>query len=251
MQHDPAAIATAFVVTLLAGLAMGLGGLLVALKREPSRRFFAVALGFAAGVMLYISLADLLAHGAEESSPAAAVAAFFAGLAAIALVDALVPHTTRTSGAGAMTALAFALHNVPEGLATFLATLEDPHVGVPIAVAVALHNVPAGIAVAAPLRHATGNKWRAAGWATGVGMVGPAAAVVGYLLLAQFVPGFGGGANSGLVLAGVGGAMVYIAVSKLLPEAYDTEHRELAGWGAFVGMAVIAAGVLLLHGHEL
>ncbi|WP_291314049.1 ZIP family metal transporter [Corynebacterium sp. UBA2622] len=249
MHHDPAAIATAFVVTLLAGLSMGLGGLLVALKREPSRRFFAAALGFAAGVMLYISLGDLLAHGSEEASPASAVAAFFVGLAVIALVDALVPHGRLSSGAGAMTALAFALHNVPEGLATFLATLEDPHVGVPIAIAVALHNVPAGIAVAAPIRHATGRKWRAAGWATAVGLVGPAAAALGYLLLVQFVSGTGAGVNSGLVLAGVGGAMVYIAVSKLLPEAYDTDHRELAGWGAFAGMAVIAVGVLLLHEH--
>ena len=65
---------------------------------------------------------------------------------------------------GAMTALAIAIHNFPEGLATFLATVADTEVGLSLGIAIAVHNIPEGICVAMPIYYATGNKWKAFGW---------------------------------------------------------------------------------------
>lgn len=63
------------------------------------------------------------------------------------------------------TAIAIGLHNFPEGLATFVAALNDPKVGTVLAVAIAIHNIPEGLCVALPIYYATGNRWKAFGWA--------------------------------------------------------------------------------------
>ena len=62
---------------------------------------------------------------------------------------------------GLFTALAIGIHNFPEGLATFLAALQDPSLGMAIAVAIALHNIPEGISVSVPIFYATGNRKKA------------------------------------------------------------------------------------------
>ena len=61
--------------------------------------------------------------------------------------------------------LAIAIHNFPEGLATFVATLSSPSLGVALAIAIALHNVPEGVCVAMPVYYATGSKWKGFLWA--------------------------------------------------------------------------------------
>ena len=172
----------AFAICLLAGLSTALGGLFVALQRHPSERFLAAALGFSAGVMLYISLVELLPagmDGLEEAGVAGAATwgpvAFFAGVLLIAVIDRFVPEdinpheepsaagSARMRKVGVMTALAIAIHNFPEGFATFFVALQDVSLALPLAVAIAIHNVPEGIAVAVPIREATGKKWSAAG----------------------------------------------------------------------------------------
>lgn len=92
---------TALAITLLAGLSTGLGGVLVALKGDIGDRFLAGSLGFSAGVMIYISLVELLPESMEAlDNDWSAIAAFFFGVALIAVIDRLVPTTsTRTSRA--------------------------------------------------------------------------------------------------------------------------------------------------------
>ena len=170
---------TALAITLLAGLSTGLGGVLVALKGDIGDRFLAGSLGFSAGVMIYISLVELLPESMEAlDNDWSAIAAFFFGVALIAVIDRLVPddinpHEPSTSTAaqattlrraGLMTGIAIALHNFPEGFATFMAAYTDPKLAIPIAVAIALHNIPEGVAVAVPLaRRRLGHPVRARG----------------------------------------------------------------------------------------
>ena len=241
-------VAVAFGMTLLAGLATGVGGLYVALKRTPSDRFLAGSLGFSAGVMLYISLVELLGEGVASISEGSSHAelkvtvAFFAGMAAIALIDRLVPGGTGMRRVGVVTALAIAVHNFPEGIATFVSALADPVMAMPIAVAIAIHNIPEGIAVAVPLREATGSKWKAAGWATLSGLAEPLGAALGYLLLRPVM----GPQTLGYAFAAIAGVMVFVSVDKLLPTALATDRHEEAVYGAVGGMAVMAASLLLL-----
>ena len=248
---------TALAITLLAGRSTGLGGVLVALKGDIGDRFLAGSLGFSAGVMIYISLVELLPESMEAlDNDWSAIAAFFFSVALIAVIDRLVPddinpHEPSTSTApqattlrraGLMTGIAIALHNFPEGFATFMAAYTDPKLAIPIAVAIALHNIPEGVAVAVPLSRATGNRWRAAGWATLSGLAEPAGALIGFALISPFL----GPQTMGFSYAAVAGIMVFISVDKLMPNAIQTGHHHVSVYWMMGGMGLMAASLLML-----
>ena len=151
---------------------------------------------------------------------------------------------------GLFTALAIAIHNFPEGLATFLAALEDPSVGVAIAIAIALHNIPEGISVSVPIFYATGNRRKAFIYSMLSGLAEPIGAVIAYLGLRYFLGGDSGAIPSevmGMLFGGVAGIMVYISLDELLPtsRAYGKGHDSLLGLMA--GMAVMALSLLLMR----
>lgn len=271
-SYPSGAVAAALAISLLAGLSTGLGGLAVVLKRSPGPKFLAAALGFSAGVMVYISFVELYPEGADSLAEASvpnaelwAAVAFFAGIALIALIDHFVPEEinphekphhleggsvsggtrvsrSRMRNVGVLTALAIAIHNFPEGFATFAVALADPSLGIPLAVAIAIHNIPEGVAVAVPLREATGSRRKAAGWATLSGLAEPLGAVIGFALLRPF---FGPG-TLGYIFAAIAGIMVFVSLDKLLPTAVATGEHHSAMYGMVAGMAVMAASLMLL-----
>lgn len=245
-----------FLMSMAAGLATGLGALLGVTHLARSARFFSGALGFSAGVMIYVSLVEILPEAIESvenaAAPWVAVGALFGGIVFAAVIDALVPDrinpsTTTTSDVrllrmGVFTAIAIALHNFPEGFATFLTALTDHTLAIPIVVAIAIHNIPEGLAVAVPILHATGSAAKAFRWALLSGLAEPAGAVLGYLILAPFMTP----TIFGVVFAGVGGIMVYISFSQLLPAAHNQGHPRAPLFGLFAGMAVMALSLLML-----
>ena len=260
----------AFSLTLFAGLATGVGSALALLTKRTSTKFLSVALGFSAGIMLYVSFMELLPEGmtalvsawGETSGSWAAVGAFFAGIAFIALIDILVPetenpheihtveemdgtsesHKANLMRMGLFTALAITIHNFPEGIATFIAALNDPNLGIAIAVAIAIHNIPEGIAVAVPVFYATGSRKKAFRLSFLSGLAEPAGALVGYFFLIQFL----NDAMFGFVFAAVAGIMVYISLDELLPAAKEYGEHHLSIYGLIAGMAVMAVSLLLL-----
>jgi len=266
-------------LTAFAGLSTGVGSAIAFFAHRTNYRFLSVATGFSAGVMLYVSFVEILPKAAEGLGVAKGVShgdlwatmAFFAGLASMLLIDRLVPtaenpHEVRSSGQihavqegeppqaiqqlsaaklhrmGLFTALAIAIHNFPEGLATFLAALEDPALGVAIAVAIALHNIPEGISVSVPIYFATGKRRRAFIYSLLSGLAEPVGAVIGYLALRPFL----GPGVMGALFGIVAGIMVYISLDELLPtsRAYGKGHDSL--YGLLAGMAVMATSLLLL-----
>lgn len=265
---DISTVLFAFGLTLFAGLATGLGGIIAIAKKAPGDRFLAGSLGFSVGVMLYVSFGEIMPKAIEELVGAwgertgnwAAVGAFFGGILLIAVIDRLVPssinpHEPSTVGGavegferrsrmmkmGVLTAVAISIHNFPEGFATFIAGLSDATVAIPVAVAIAIHNIPEGIAVAVPLREATGSRKQALKWATLSGLAEPAGALVGFLLLMPFI----GPATLGISFAAVAGVMVFISVDELLPTAVATGRHHTAIYGLIAGMAVMAVSLLL------
>ena len=150
---------------------------------------------------------------------------------------------------GLFTAAAIAIHNVPEGLATFLAALEDPALGVAIAVAIALHNIPEGISVSVPIFYATGDRRRAFVYSFLSGLAEPIGAGIAYLVLRLFMGGDAGTIPPqvmGILFSGVAGIMVYISLDELLPtsRAYGKGHDSI--FGLVGGMLVMALSLLLL-----
>ena len=261
----------AFALTLFAGLATGSGSALALFAKRTNYKFLSFCLGFSAGVMVYVSMVEIFAEAQDSLTGAlglkpgswAAVGAFFGGMLLIALIDKLIPsyenpHEIKPPGAepdgdgpahgkhklmrvGVFTALAIAVHNFPEGMATFISALQQPSIAVPVAVAIAIHHSPAGIAVSIPIYSATGNRKRAFLDSFLSGLSEPLGALVGYLVLRPFL----NDVLFGIVFAAVAGIMVFISLDELLPSAREYGEHHLSIYGLTSGMAVMAVSLLL------
>ena len=142
---------------------------------------------------------------------------------------------------GLFTALAIAIHNFPEGLATFVSALQEPSVAIPIVVAIAIHNIPEGIAVSVPIYQATGSKKKAFWYSFSSGLAEPMGAALGVLVLLPIMNEI----VFGVLFAGVAGIMVFISMDELLPAAEEYGEHHLAIYGLISGMAVMAISLLL------
>jgi ZIP family zinc transporter len=142
---------------------------------------------------------------------------------------------------GIFSAVAIGIHNFPEGLATFVAALNDPVLGGSIAIAISLHNIPEGIAVAVPVYYATGSRKKAFLYSFLSGLAEPVGALVGYLLLLRFFSG----TVQGVAFGVVAGIMVFISLDELLPTAREYGEHHLAAYGLIGGMGAMALSLLL------
>lgn len=257
-------------LTFLAGIATMIGAVLATHKKFTSRAAMAVSLGFSAGAILYVSLTDILGKSIDSfteinDNPSVAYGmmalAFFAGIGLMVLVDRLIPGDINLDDqegmvdsdnalkrklmrGGLFIGLALCLHNFPEGFLVFMTAFEDPHVGIAIAVALAIHNIPEGIAIAGPLYAATKQKFRSIAIATATGIAEPVGAVLGFLLLRDFL----NDTLYGWVFGVVAGMMVFICVNEILPAAhrFETKQRQTT-YGFIGGMAILALSITMLQ----
>lgn len=261
----------AFGITLFAGLATGIGSLMAFTARRFSPKFLSAALGLSAGVMIYVSFVEIFPKARESLAIAygthtglwLTIAAFFAGMAVIAIIDFLVPsyenpHEFRNVDCGKrdktppdpkklmrmglFSALAIGIHNFPEGLATFMAAIRNPTLGISIAVAIAIHNIPEGIAVSVPVFYATQNRKKALFFSFLSGLSEPVGALIGYFLLRSVFSD----TTFGLIFAAVAGIMVYISLDELLPTAEEYAEHHIAITGLIAGMLIMAVSLALL-----
>ncbi|EAI2972967.1 zinc transporter ZupT [Campylobacter jejuni] len=151
-------------------------------------------------------------------------------------------NTKALKRTGIFTALAIAIHNFPEGFATFISSLDNLTLGIAIAIAVAIHNIPEGLAVSLPIYHATGDKKKAFIYSALSGLAEPLGAFVGALILLPFI----GDLTLAISFAVIAGIMVFISLDELLPAAktYDKAHYSL--YGLIAGMAIMALSLNLL-----
>lgn len=266
-------VAYAFILTCIAGLATGVGSFLAFFTKKTNKSFLAVSLGFSAGVMIYVSFLEIFPKAQEAlrsylgEGPGdwATVASFFFGVLLILIIDRLVPETENPHEAreeeklidlkedilnekdnlqrmGMFSALAIAIHNFPEGLATFASALSDPALGLSITIAIALHNIPEGISVAVPLYYATGSRKKAFFYSFLSGLSEPLGALIGYFILRSFFNDL----VFGILFGVVAGIMVYISIDELLPTSreYGQNHQEI--YGFIAGMFVMALSLLFL-----
>ncbi|MDD6484107.1 MAG: zinc transporter ZupT [Clostridiales bacterium] len=256
-------VTIALLLTILAGLATGVGSVMALFAKRSSTKFLAASLGFSAGVMLYVSMVEIfqkaknyLAVGAgEKLGCTIAAAAFFAGILFIGLIDYLVPSAEGDIGnlgehdknkntlerMGILTALAIGIHNFPEGLATFTSALKEPHLGIAIATAIAIHNIPEGIATSIPIYYSTGSRKKSFLVSFFSGITEPLGAVIGYLILRPFF----NDTVFGILFGFIAGIMVFISIEELLPMAREYEKSRVTIIGCVSGMAVMAVSLLL------
>jgi ZIP family zinc transporter len=270
----------AFLLTVFAGLSTGIGSLIALFTKKVSNHILAISLGFSAGVMIYVSMVEIfvkaldsltLAYGGQGGFLATNLA-FFAGMLIIGLIDKILPseqnphdfnqasHMHDEEGkqilidgvkeredrsklmrTGVFTALAIAIHNFPEGLATFISALQDPTIAIPIVVAIAIHNIPEGMAVSYPIYYATGSKKKAFLYSFASGLSEPIGAIIGYLILMPFM----NDVVYGILFGVVAGIMVYISIDELLPSAQEYGEHHLSIYGMIAGMIVMSVSLWL------
>lgn len=254
----------AFLVTLLAGLATVLGGILVLFFRQANYRALSFGLAFSAGAMVYVSLTEILNKSIESFSSAYntdlgfafGTFAFLLGIILVLILDRCIPNPhehvehfqqpknqTKLMRTAILTLCAITAHNLPEGLASFFATLDSPTLGAPLAVAIAIHNIPEGVAIALPVYMATQRKsWALAATAVS-GLAEPLGAALGYFILAPFMSPV----VYGMVFGIIGGVMVYLALDELLPTAKQYAQGHETVYGLVSGMVALASSLVIFR----
>jgi ZIP family zinc transporter len=230
--------------------------------KKPGPKFMSFTLGFSAGIMIFVSFVELLAKAIQNVGFLGSNLAFFIGMGTYFFVDLLLPHEyigqhdhprdkydqmnegmRGLERTGLLVAIGISVHNFPEGIATFVGTVNDMNLGLAIAAAIAIHNIPEGLAISAPVYVATGSRKQAFFWSFLSGV----SEVVGAGLAALFLMPFLSESLMGYVLAVVAGIMVVISLDEIIPAAksFPSEHMPL--FGMMAGMAVMMVSLWMLQ----
>ena len=240
-----------FILALIAGLATGIGGLIVFILKEITAELMAFMLAMAAGVMLLVSIFDLWFERGLEFGFMPITMSFGVGVGIVYAVSYLTSRNdeevelTREKKlykSGILTAIALAIHNFPEGLAMGVAVLDSAQYGVVLMAAIALHNIPEGIAVAAPIQAGNGGRLKATMIAMATGLTEPLGALFALLVLGSILTPL----MVGCSLAFVGGIMTVVAYKELIPQAMEQNRPKHMIVGAVFGAAVMQMSLLLL-----
>ena len=266
-------------LALFAGLSTTLGCIFSFFIKEPNPKFISLIMGFSAGVMILISFVELLQHGIDSIGFNLGILFFFVGMLLMLLIDVSVTHEYEFEDSIEMLTnekklkdpyhhrhyrhrarhgkemnnvnlektskfvfLGVFIHNIPEGIATFVGTVEDIELGIILAIAIALHNIPEGIAVSVPVYAYTNDRKKAFFWSFLSGISEFLGALFIGLILYPFINNF----LLGAMLAIVAGIMIYISLDELLPVSHSIGKEHIAILGIIAGMIVIAVSLMLL-----
>jgi len=243
-------------LTVLAGLSTTIGAFITFFIKKSMIGtkfcFLCLAMGFSAGVMIFVSFVELLPESITNLGFMVAMVAFFAGMLIIYFIDTLIPHmyeeekgedlNKKLLASGMLIMIGIAIHNFPEGIAVFFSSLSSIKFGLPIAIAIALHNIPEGISVAMPIYYATKKKRTAFLYSFLSGVAEPVGAILSIIILYRFINEF----TLNIIFAAVAGIMVFISFDELLPYAYKHHNKHTIILGILSGMFMMALSLWLL-----
>jgi len=232
-----------FFLSLVAGMATGIGGLLVILIGKLSNRTVGFSMGVASGVMLMVAFNDLFLEAVKILTHLQLIFMFSLGAIVIMVIDLVIPHIELTAGMGngsgskmyrmgVLIAIGITIHNFPEGIVVSAGYTYLPRLGMIIAIAIAMHNIPEGVATAVPLSVAGMKRSKIAIITFLSGLSEPVAAFVGAIALSFF-------SNAiilGSALAFAAGVMTYITADELIPVAHEYGHKHVVSIGLLLGM---------------
>ena len=230
-----------FILSLIAGMATGIGGLIVLLLKKVSDRIVSFSLGFASGVMLMVAFNDLFLEAQALITHVEVIIFFTAGALLMIILDLSIPHIelsrrendlqTKMYQRGILIALGITLHNLPEGLVVVAGYAYSPTLGLIIAIAIMLHNIPEGVAAAIPLIEGGMKPRMVALFTLLSGLAEPAAALVGAIVLSSFTASM-----IGYSLVFAAGVMTYITADELIPVAHEYGYKHTVSVSLLLGI---------------
>jgi len=248
---------TPIVLSLLAGSATGIGGLLVLFFGRINERTLGFFMGFAGGVMLVVSFLKLYVEALTVLSPLKVTLAFGVGTASMMVIDLKLPHIEfgeweaevkdrRLLNSGLVIAIGMSLHNIPEGMVVSAGFTHLPELGLLVALMICLHNIPEGIATVTPLIHSGVDGLKSVGLATLSGMAEPLGALIGVFAIQSLG---GGSAVVGWSLGFAAGVMTYVTIDELIPVAHEyctVNNKHVVSSGLLIGMVFAQVVSLML-----
>lgn len=221
-----------FLLCLIAGLSTLLGSLFIFIKGNKNN-IIKYALAFASGVMLSVSIFDLIPESltmfqsTTKNSIFSNIAFFIIiGLIIPLFIDKILPNkldqNSKLYKLGIFTMIAIIIHNIPEGIATYISSKTNIKLGISITIAIAMHNIPEGISIAMPVYYATKNKKKAIGLTFISGMSEPLGAFLAFIFLKPII----NDTIMGALFAIIAGIMAYISIIELLPTALQYKEKK-------------------------
>lgn len=242
----------ALLLSIIAGMATLIGAIIVIIIKKENKKFISASLGFASGIMISVSMLELFSKSNEliTNSTNTLLGAIISTLC-LALgmfITFLINHFVQDENkavnnlsnnklltTGIVSMLVIALHNFPEGIATFMSSYGNTALGISITIAIAMHNIPEGITVALPIYLSTNSKKKAFLYTFLSGITEPLGALLAFLILRYFLTDLLLGAIFGIV----GGIMIYIAVDDLIPTSRKYGYDGIALIFTLLGICIM------------
>lgn len=235
-----------FLLTFIAGFSTMIGTILIFFK-EKTNRVVVASLSFASGVMLTVSILDLIPEAITllnyKSIIEILIITVFMVLGALLTrkIDKCMPEVDNNSKkglyrVGIISMFAIIMHNIPEGIATFMTTSTNLSLGLSLTIAIALHNIPEGISIAVPIYYSTGNRKKALFYTFVSAISEPFGALLAFLFLKPFMNNL----VMGLLMAMIAGIMSYISFFELLPKSLSYKNKSLSYIFLVIGIIFMA-----------
>lgn len=235
-----------FLLTFIAGFSTMIGTILIFFK-EKTNRVVVASLSFASGVMLTVSILDLIPEAITllnyKSIIEILIITVFMVLGALLTrkIDKCMPEVDNNSKkglyrVGIISMFAIIMHNIPEGIATFMTTSTNLCLGLSLTIAIALHNIPEGISIAVPIYYSTGNRKKAMFYTLISAISEPFGALLAFLFLKPFMNNL----VMGLLMAVIAGIMSYISFFELLPKSLSYKNKSLSYIFFVIGIIFMA-----------
>lgn len=241
-------------ISTIAGLSTVLGSLVIFLKikQENINKFISFCLAFSLSVMITICIIDLIPTSCTTiflklkyfKGMLYILCFFFSGVLSINIINKMIGHQKSQNNlyrVGVLSMLALALHNLPEGIATFMSSYHDLNMGLKLSIAIICHNIPEGIAIAVPIYYATGSKWQAIKKTIISGLSEPLGAILAFIFLSKYITD----TFISAILIVVAGIMITLSINDLLPEALRYKKK------LYITLGFISGVVIMLINHFL
>ena len=222
----------AFLLSSIAGFSTLIGFLFIFIKKDRVG-VISKALGFASGVMLTISIIDLIPNSLDLIikkyrfiyTLILVLLCFFTGVILSSIIDSKVEKKSKKESKlyklGIITMLVIMAHNIPEGIATYITSTQNIKLGIVLTIAIALHNIPEGISISIPIYYSTNSKLKAFIYTLISGLSEPIGAIIAYLFLAKFV----NDTMLGIIYSVIAGMMVNISINELYKESISYNKK--------------------------
>lgn len=245
-------IGYSFLLSTLAGLSTLLGMFVIFINKKNTNIIIVASLSFASGVMITVSLLDLVPESIQmltnKYKNFVSVMLFLIflciGVLTSMTIDKKLPNNNDSSSLykiGIISMIAIILHNIPEGIATFMASNMDKTLGLSLALAIAAHNLPEGISISVPIFYSTNSKKKAFIYTFISALSEPFGAILAFLFLQKFVTD----SFMGILFAFIAGIMIHISLYELLPEVKNYNHKKMSSIFFIIGIIFMSVNHFL------